>query len=208
MKSFLLPLLLMVFVGCNNGSLVRSVEEPERSKSVDVASSDDTTSSTPDATDPTPASTSSASTPPSPATAGSTEVEPVQVISFNDLNLGMPEDARFRMVMLEFNDGRAKELLEKTVNLGGNMLPGDQLRGLTSFVLLKNKECKFGPGGQADHLAQVFMKEGTTVDYTDKVIYVEGKLTLKPRPTDKPMTWSIYDIEATNVSTRAPSRQR
>lgn len=132
----------------------------------------------------------------------------VQIIGFDDLNLGMPEDARFRPMMLEYNQGRTKELLGAVISIGGHMNPPDQLRGLTEFVLLKNKDCKFGPGGQADHLARVYMKKGTTVDYTDEVIYVEGKITLNPFPADSPMTWSIYDIEATKVSTRPPSRQR
>lgn len=132
----------------------------------------------------------------------------VEVINFDDLNLGMPIDSRFRPIMLEYNEGRAKELLGRVVNIGGYMNPPDQLRGLTEFVLLKNTECKFGPGGQADHLARVYMKEGSTVDYTNKVIYVEGRIRLKPFPDDSPMTWSIYDIEATNVTTRAPSRER
>ena len=138
----------------------------------------------------------------------SVDSEKAEIIGFDDLNLGMPEDARFRPIMLEYNDGRAKELMDKKIIVGGHMNPPDQLRGLTEFVLLKNKDCKFGPGGQADHLARVYMKEGTTVDYTDEVIYVEGRISLKPFPDDQPMTWSIYDIEATNVSKRPPSRDR
>ena len=132
----------------------------------------------------------------------------LQVISFDELNLGMPEDSKFRPMMLKLNDGRAEQLNGCRISIGGHMNPPDQLKGLTEFVLLKNKECKFGPGGQADHLMRVFMKDGKTTDYTDKVIYVEGIMTIKPFPDDGPSTWSIYDIEATSVSTRAPSRQR
>lgn len=132
----------------------------------------------------------------------------VAVISFDDLNLGMPEDSMFRERMLSYNDGRAKELLGKVINIGGQMSPPDQLKDLNEFVLLKNKDCKFGPGGQADHLIRVFMPPGKVVDYTDKVIYIEGRLTLNPFPVDGPSTWAIYDVEATNVTSKAPARDR
>ena len=202
-------------VGCGNrGSLVRTAPEStdasasetsNSSSSVDDASASSESASTPNGDEVANAkATDVTESPVSPARTS----DAVEVISFDELNLGMPIDSRFRPIMLEYNDGQAKELLGKVVNLGGYMNPPDELRGLTEFVLLKNTECKFGPGGQADHLARVFMRKGTTVDYTNQVIYVEGRITLKPFPDDSPMTWSIYDIEAVNVSTRAPSRQR
>jgi len=132
----------------------------------------------------------------------------VEVISFDDLNIGMQPDAKFRPIMLEFNDGRVKELFGTRVNLAGYMDPTDTLDGVTEFILLRNLECKFGPGGQADHLVHVVMQNELTTSFTDKVVYVEGELVLSEFPKDSPSTWSIYDIKATRVSLKAPSRAR
>lgn len=131
-----------------------------------------------------------------------------QLISFDDLNIGMQVDARFRPQMLEYDGGRVKELFGRKIVVAGYMNPTDTLRGVTEFILLRNLECKFGPGGQADHLVHVLMDEGLTTEFTDKVVYVEGVLSLNPFPTDEPVTWSIYDVQATKVSTKAPPRSR
>jgi hypothetical protein len=133
--------------------------------------------------------------------------EPTEIITFDDLILGMGADVRFRPFML--SDRRAERLVGKRVNLAGYMGPPDRLQGVTDFILLRNLECKFGPGGQADHLVHVLMQDGASVDFTDKVVYVEGTLKLNPfHAPDGATTWSIYDLEGTNVSTSAPRRQR
>lgn len=131
----------------------------------------------------------------------------VEVISFDDLNIGMQEDTPFRPRMLNYDDGRTKRLLGKRINVGGYMNPTDTQDGVEEFILLKNLDCKFGPGGQADHLVHVVLQEGKTTSYTDAVIYVEGVLELNPFPEEGP-TWSIYDLKATKISKRPPPRQR
>lgn len=147
-----------------------------------------------------------ATTPPAPQ--GNPADAPVRVISFDDLNIGMPIDKQFRPRMLEYEGGRVKELFGRRVNVAGYMNPTDTLDGVTEFILLRNLECKFGPGGQADHLVHVLMEEGLTTKFTDKIVYVEGVISLNPFPLDEPITWSIYDIKATKVSTTAPPRNR
>lgn len=147
-----------------------------------------------------------ATTPPTPQ--GNPADAPVRVISFDDLNIGMPIDVPFRPRMLEYEGGRVKELFGRRVNVAGYMNPTDTLDGVTEFILLRNLECKFGPGGQADHLVHVLMEEGLTTKFTDKIVYVEGVISLNPFPLDEPITWSIYDIKATKVSTQAPPRNR
>ncbi len=126
----------------------------------------------------------------------------VQKITFDDLILGMQADMVFRPWMLESetNGGRAKDLDGKPVRLTGVMHGGvESVKKNKEFVLLRNKECKFGPGGQADHLAKIFMKEGKTVSYTDETIYVEGTLRIKPSMGEDGNTWSIYEIEGAEV---------
>jgi hypothetical protein len=114
-------------------------------------------------------------------------------ITFDDLNIQMQADVVFRPIML--ND-RVTELEGKRISISGYM-HGGQLsqRGITKFVLLKNTECKFGPGGQADHLAQVFLREGTKTDYTNSAVKVEGTLKVVPFEGPDGNTWSIYNLE-------------
>jgi hypothetical protein len=127
-----------------------------------------------------------------------TTADGVEKITFDDLILGMQADMVYRPWMLESetNGGRAKELEGKRVRLTGVMhggLAGGKKN--KEFVLLRNKECKFGRGGQADHLAKIFLKEGKTVSYTDDTVVVEGTLRINPSTGDDGNTWSIYEIE-------------
>ena len=132
----------------------------------------------------------------------------VERISFDDLNIGMQVDAKFRKIMLNYNDGRVKRLFGERVNVAGYMNPTDTMTDVKEFILLRNLECKFGPGGQADHLVHILLQGDVTTSFTDKVVYVEGELVLNEFPVDAPSTWSIYDLKATKVSTRAPPRSR
>jgi hypothetical protein len=120
----------------------------------------------------------------------------VEKITFDDLILGMQADMVFRPWMLEVNDGRARELEGKRIRLPGVMWGGVKSgKNNKEFVLLRNKECKFGPGGQADHVAVVKMKEGHTADYTPDTVRVEGTLAIEPSQGDDGNTWYIYVIK-------------
>jgi len=121
-------------------------------------------------------------------------------ISFDDIVLGIPEDVRFRPFMLT---DEARELDGRRVRIGGYMHGGvDQIRGIQEFILLRNKECKFGPGGKADHLVQVFLQGGATTSYTSEVVVVEGILTVNPFHGADGFTWSIYKLAGTSAKER------
>jgi len=121
-------------------------------------------------------------------------------ISFEDINLQIPPDTAFRKFMLT---DRAKELDGQLVRLSGYIFGGvSQLRGIKEFILLRNTECKFGPGGQADHLVRVFLEEGVETTYTDKVVEVEGILRIEPYEGVDGFTWSIYDMAGNAVKHR------
>ena len=90
----------------------------------------------------------------------------LQVINFDYLNIGMQEDMPFRPRMLDYDEGRAKKLLGKRINVGGYMNPTDTQDGVKEFILLKNLDCKFGPGAQADHLVHVLLQDGKRTSYT------------------------------------------
>ena len=66
-------------------------------------------------------------------------------------------------------------------------------------MLLKNTECKFGPGGQADHLAQVYLKADAATVYTQKPVKVEATLKVQPFEGSDGNTWSIYRLEDAKV---------
>jgi hypothetical protein len=115
-------------------------------------------------------------------------------ITFDDLNIKMQADMVFRPFLL--ND-RVKELDGKRVAIKGYIHPGATGKGIKEFVLLRNLQCKFGAGGQADHLAQVFMRKGSTIDYRLEDVKIEGILKVQPFEGPDGNTWSIYRLEDT-----------
>jgi hypothetical protein len=114
-------------------------------------------------------------------------------ITFDDLNIGMQADMVYRPILFEGH--RVKELDGKRVSIRGYIHPGATGRGIKEFVLLRNLQCKFGAGGQADHLAQVFMQKGSTVDYRLEDVKIEGTLKIQPFEGPDGNTWSIYRLE-------------
>lgn len=124
-----------------------------------------------------------------------TNSEPIAV-TFEDLNLNMQADIVYRPVMMT---DRVRELEGKRIKLKGVMLPDARLKKITEFVLLKNIECKFGPGGQADHLAEIKMQGDATANYTSRQVEIEGVLRIEPYQGIDGNTWSIFQIEATSV---------
>lgn len=203
---FLVPVALIAIVSLMNGceqNLVADKPDATQSDSGDATAGDVDPAQT---TEPN-AATEEDATPAPQKIATPVANQELEVINFDYLNIGMQKDARFRPIMLDYDDSRIKRLLGKRINVGGYMNPTDTQDGVEEFVLLKNLECKFGPGGQADHLVRVLMQDGKTTSYTDAVIYVEGVLELNPFPEQGP-TWSIYDLKATKVSTRPPPRRR
>jgi hypothetical protein len=113
-------------------------------------------------------------------------------ITFDDLNLKMQADMVFRPFLLT---ERVKELDGKRISIMGYIHPGATGKGIKEFVLLRNTECKFGAGGQADHLAQVFMRQGNSVDFQLQAVRVEALLKIEPFEGPDGNTWSIYRLE-------------
>jgi hypothetical protein len=118
-------------------------------------------------------------------------------ITFEDLNLQIQADVVVRDFMI--ND-RVKALDGKRVSLTGYMFGGvEATRGIKEFILLRNKECKFGPGGQADHLAQVVLLSGEKTDFTTGPVKVEATLKLTDYRGPDGNTWYIYRLEDAHV---------
>lgn len=117
-------------------------------------------------------------------------------ISFDDLVIGMQADVVFRPWMLS---DRAKEVDGQMVKVVGYLHGGvDEFDKLTGeIIILRNKECKFGPGGQADHLLRVFLRKGVRARFTDNAVEIQGTLKVNPWQGPDGNTWSLYDIDAT-----------
>jgi hypothetical protein len=113
-------------------------------------------------------------------------------ITFDNIILGMQADIPYRPWML--NDD-VKDLEGKRVSITGVMLDKGTFKKGDNFILLRNKECKYGKGGQADHLADVKLKKGHVFGLTGKSVRVEGVLRVDPHTGDDGNTWSIYVLE-------------
>ena len=114
-------------------------------------------------------------------------------ITFDNIIIGMQADIPYRPWMM--ND-EVKELEGKRVSITG-VMNGivDKQKNLNKFVLLRNKECKYGPGGQADHLADVKLKTGQGISFTTDTVRVEGTLRIEPFTGSDGNTWSIYVLD-------------
>jgi hypothetical protein len=108
----------------------------------------------------------------------------------------MQKDMVFRPWMLSDD---VKELDGQKVSLSGVMhdsyVGGTGGKPIKWFVLLRNKECKYGPGGQADHLAEVELKPGSGLKYTTETVRVEGTLRINPKTGKDGNTISLYTLE-------------
>jgi hypothetical protein len=132
-----------------------------------------------------------------PADRSVTKPGDAEKITWDDVNLGMQADVVFRPFMIS---PRVQELEGKRISIVGYMHGGQAgQRGIKEFILLKNTQCKFGPGGQADHLADVKLKTDTSVLFTPSPIKVEGTLVLEPFQGPDGNTWSIYRLESAQI---------
>ncbi len=149
------------------------------------------------AAEPAPAPTPVGQRPPADRTV--TRPGDAEKITWEDLNLGMQADVVFRPFMIG-DDHRVKELEGKRISIVGYMHGGQAgQRGIKEFILLKNTQCKFGPGGQADHLADIKLKPEAGVPYSPSPIKVEGTLKLEPFEGPDGNTWSIYRLESAQI---------
>ena len=101
---------------------------------------------------------------------------------------------------------RVKELDGKRIRISGYMLPDSKTKGIQEFVLLKNTECKFGPGGQADHLLNVLLVPGVATRFESEAVSVEGTFQVNPFTGPDGNTWSIYDLKCDTVQIYKPKR--
>lgn len=113
-------------------------------------------------------------------------------ITFDDLQLEMKEDSVFRPSLLT---ARVKQLDGQRVRIRGFIFPAVfQQTGITRFPLVKNTQCKFGPGGVAHHIILVDLQPGLSTSFTVRPITVEGLLSVRPFEGPDGKTWTVYHM--------------
>ncbi len=118
-------------------------------------------------------------------------------ITFDDLQLEMKEDSAFNSSMLTT---RVKALDGRRVRIRGFIYPAVlQQTGITKFPLIKNTQCKFGPGGLAHHIILVDLRPGLSTSFTVRPIAIEGLLTVRPFNGPDGTTWTIYHMAGDKV---------
>jgi len=143
-------------------------------------------------TGPPPSSNSADSQPLRPAP----DLSAVVPITYEDLDLPMEPDSVFQDWMLT---QRVRDLDGRRVRISGFMFAGSvfTLHNVKNFILLREKECPFGNGGQAHHAVDVALDRG--IDFSTAVLTVEGVLRVKPFTGENGKTWAVYQLEGTSV---------
>lgn len=114
-------------------------------------------------------------------------------ITFEELNIDLKPDSVFEPWMLPL---RIEELEGQRVRLRGFMCAAIfQLHNIREFPLMREKECPYGPGGQAHHVAEVMLKPGKTMTFSADEVCIEGVFRVKPYQGPNGKTWSLYRLE-------------
>lgn len=119
-------------------------------------------------------------------------------ITFDDLQLEMKEDSVFAASLLT---PRVRQLDGQRVRIRGFIFPAVfQQTGITRFPLVKNTQCKFGPGGLAHHVILVDLQPGLSTSFTVRPIAVEGRLTVRPFDGPDGKAWAVYHLAGEKVN--------
>jgi hypothetical protein len=118
-------------------------------------------------------------------------------VTFKDLDIGMEPDSVYEKWMLTL---KVEELVGKRIRLRGFICGAIfQLHNLHEFPLMREKECPYGPGGQAHHVVEVELKPHVTTDFTTEEVCVEGVFLVQPFTGTNGKTWSLYRLEQAAV---------
>lgn len=115
----------------------------------------------------------------------------ILAITFDDLDVKMEPDTLFEEWMLT---QRVRDLDGQRVRISGFMLPGFANVKIRQFILLREKECPYGVGGQAHHVIAVTLQQASAT-YSTEAQTVEGVLSIQPFTGYNGNTWSLYAID-------------
>lgn len=121
----------------------------------------------------------------------------IEDITWERLDIGMEPDSVYQPWMMKTS---IKVLEGKPVRIKGFMNGAVFTRtNIRNFHLMREKECPFGPGGQAHHAIEVELQGKARVDFTGEELTVEGIFSIVPVTGENGKTWSIYRLAGTAV---------
>jgi hypothetical protein len=131
--------------------------------------------------------------------------EPNAVLPITYLDLDLPAlepDSVFYDYLLT---QRVRDLDGKRVRITGFMFSGSvySSRNIKQFIMLREseKDCPFGPGGQAHHAIAVTLQQ-PEADYTTKAVTVEGLLRIEPFAADNGNCLYVYTLTGGKIVAR------
>jgi len=148
------------------------------------------------------ATTTTQPTPEEQPEAVSLKPDPNRVIpvTFEDIDIpGLDPDSVFKPKLLT---QRVLDLDGKRVRITGFMHGGSvySTRGIKQFILLREKECPFGEGGQAHHAIAVTL-DGEGTRFVIAPLTVEGTLAVEPMPdSNTGNTLYLYTLTGASIS--------
>jgi hypothetical protein len=139
-----------------------------------------------------PSSTTQTTTPSTPPA----DSEP-EAITWERLDIGMEPDSVYQPWMLT----HAIKVLEgKPVRIKGFMHGAVfQKNNIRTFHLMREKECPFGPGGQAHHAIEVELQGSLRTSLRTDEVTIEGIFHVTPVTGENGNTWSLYRLEGTSI---------
>jgi len=115
-----------------------------------------------------------------------------RMITFDDLEIDLAPGGTFDASMLT---DRIRELDGRRIQIRGFMYPSFQQAGIREFVMVKNTECRFGPGEPPHHVMLVILRDGETGSFTVRPLALEGRFSLAPYKGPDGSVWSLYRLD-------------
>ena len=119
-----------------------------------------------------------------------------RTISFDDLEIDLAPGQAYDESLLT---DRIRELDGCRVVIRGFMYPSFQQAGIREFVMLKNTECRFGPGEPPHHVMLVVLRSGETTSFTVRPLALEGRLSVSPYIGPDGTAWALYRLDEARV---------
>jgi hypothetical protein len=119
-----------------------------------------------------------------------------RLITFDDLEIDLPPGGTFTESLLT---ERIRELDGCRIHIRGFMVPSFQQAGIREFVMVKNTECRFGPGEPPHHVMMVVLRAGQTAAFTVRPLAVEGRFSISLYTGPDGSVWSLYRLEDARI---------
>lgn len=117
--------------------------------------------------------------------------------TFDDLRFDIEVGQPFKPEMLP---SAIEALKNQRIRIRGFILPTPQMRGIKTFVLVRdNQQCCFGPGAALYDCILVQMQPGKTAEYTIRPVTVDGVFDVQEFRGPDGNHLAIYHLDAQSV---------